>query len=1029
MLSEITVAGTGDRSNPAIKRSLSPGRNISRSSEPADLRSDSEYSGYRTAILLSADSASITNDPLSVFGWYPGIHSHLSVPIDLEPYGATERRTLQSLPAKNGTADLVIGSGNAHSNEEGGTSADTSERGSIAAGQTIRERRERRRHILMSRLQGPSPEQQPRSDSQIPQRHGRFSRLISVHQRPLKATKEWSESAIQRASHVDRVGCSDTSRSEDAKEEASRGHKKRDDKSVPPSYDSLPLARMASETCAHSDVRRFDNVVCCLSCGEALRQWQIPLVYGTKSGKASTNEFDLSTKKPKEPKSNTKEREISYTERIAAIQNSKKAREDQVLASQDRLLEERETPVSTREPARISEIESEERTGNGPKKPRQEKTNATEKWRQPLNTKNDDAPLTPLKEETVEEHQSYRAEIQRPSIAARSPMTEADACLVREEGAIARPQMPKSPLVMLPKTRTSDMPQDSVRISSDHPTSLGSSVESGSGTNGEGKGRSSIESASESGETSEQCEAHVESALSSAMIVVKNLLLRELLDHTLPDATDAVNGSSATISEGTGSSATSSLASSSGANPHTPRRSKRSRGNEPDPNDDDGDNSDDEDRPKKKGNRRLADRRQRRLKCPFYQRQPEKYTKASCTGEGFVDMAKLKDHIKRVHTQKLRCPRCWLEMDSEEACDEHLRQKIICQRGPEPKEDGIRPQLLRRLDFKKAPYSNARNVEEKWKMLFSALFSSDSTIPSPCESTLCTLQLVIILTRIDKQQGMSRQLELALCEALEEELTRELALVIEPIMTKIKGCIPAIIESCRQKLNSTTSGLYSDNEAVFTPSATSSGIGSSKSGCGSSAKAARQWVDSTPSRHEAPPVIEALAIESQNEILKPPIPYAGVVNTTNLHYNLTTEHGFDYGMIAFDAHHPYQGSRDNSIKNPGDHVFNPVRRPGPDACSETLLGGSNFTAGSKSAAFQDAQEPRLEPCEFGRCSPPQNHVSLSEFPNLAGSLADDKWDDVNTRQEDVSAEWPDNGSFSHLFTPEQWDHFMDDPNV
>jgi hypothetical protein len=125
MLSEITVAGTGDRSNPAIKRSLSPGRNISRSSEPADLRSDSEYSGYRTAILLSADSASITNDPLSVFGWYPGIHSHLSVPIDLEPYGATERRTLQSLPAKNGTADLVIGSGNAHSNEEGGTSADT----------------------------------------------------------------------------------------------------------------------------------------------------------------------------------------------------------------------------------------------------------------------------------------------------------------------------------------------------------------------------------------------------------------------------------------------------------------------------------------------------------------------------------------------------------------------------------------------------------------------------------------------------------------------------------------------------------------------------------------------------------------------------------------------------------------------------------------------------------------------------------------------------------------------------------------
>ncbi|KAF2811556.1 uncharacterized protein BDZ99DRAFT_518816 [Mytilinidion resinicola] len=31
-----------------------------------------------------------------------------------------------------------------------------------------------------------------------------------------------------------------------------------------------------------------------------------------------------------------------------------------------------------------------------------------------------------------------------------------------------------------------------------------------------------------------------------------------------------------------------------------------------------------------------------RLKCPFFQREPEKYSRAACRGQGFADMAKLK---------------------------------------------------------------------------------------------------------------------------------------------------------------------------------------------------------------------------------------------------------------------------------------------------------------------------------------------------------------------------------------------------
>lgn len=101
----------------------------------------------------------------------------------------------------------------------------------------------------------------------------------------------------------------------------------------------------------------------------------------------------------------------------------------------------------------------------------------------------------------------------------------------------------------------------------------------------------------------------------------------------------------------------------------------------------------------------------------------------------------------------------------------------------------------------------------------------------------------MFLTRQDEQQGMSPQLERALCEALEEELTRELAAVVGPIMTKIKGCIPAILENCRQRLRN--SSPSSDDEIIFTPSGTSSGMSSDKTGQGNSTGSRTPLTDST----------------------------------------------------------------------------------------------------------------------------------------------------------------------------------------
>ncbi|PSN71693.1 hypothetical protein BS50DRAFT_569340 [Corynespora cassiicola Philippines] len=279
-------------------------------------------------------------------------------------------------------------------------------------------------------------------------------------------------------------------------------------------------------------------------------------------------------------------------------------------------------------------------------------------------------------------------------------------------------------------------------------------------------------------------EIETKTALKTAMNVVKGLLLRELFEYASSEAKDAIGGSvsSSSISN-TESSSYSSVSPKASAS-QAPQRGKRMRSDDRDPGDgDDGssDDSDDDERPKKK-KEKGPQRAIRRLKCPFYQRQPEKYQKGACKGEGFTDLAKLKDHIKRRHTQPLKCVRCWSIMESAEQMSEHLQKDDICAKKPEPQDDRIRQQLLKQLDFKKAPYSKAKNVEEKWEIMFKELFPGE-TIPSPYE-----------------QQGISLQLERALSEALEEELTRELAPVLAPIMTRIKQLTPAIIERCRTKL-------------------------------------------------------------------------------------------------------------------------------------------------------------------------------------------------------------------------------------
>jgi hypothetical protein len=223
----------------------------------------------------------------------------------------------------------------------------------------------------------------------------------------------------------------------------------------------------------------------------------------------------------------------------------------------------------------------------------------------------------------------------------------------------------------------------------------------------------------------------IQNALDSALHVVKGLMLQKLIGHALSEATDAPGNHG---DSGRGPGATNESSSLQFAS-NTARNSggKRARGGGRDP-DDEGDDTSDEDdnsRPKKKGASHKIP--QQRLKCPFYQRQPEKYTRAACRGPGFAEMAKLKDHLKRVHTHPWRCRRCHVEMSEEEEAA-HLEMVNACAIRSAPLDDRIAPQTLQKLDFKKAPFVNARSTEEKWKRLYMMLFPADSEAetPSPC---------------------------------------------------------------------------------------------------------------------------------------------------------------------------------------------------------------------------------------------------------------------------------------------------------
>ncbi|XTI87777.1 hypothetical protein V2W45_1309885 [Cenococcum geophilum] len=128
-----------------------------------------------------------------------------------------------------------------------------------------------------------------------------------------------------------------------------------------------------------------------------------------------------------------------------------------------------------------------------------------------------------------------------------------------------------------------------------------------------------------------------------------------------------------------------------------------------------------------------------RFACPFYKRNSQNPQNArSCTGPGWPETAKVKEHLYRTHVRH-ECPRCFQVFPKDDALREHQRATEACPRREQCINDwydwdqGFNEDQKKKLKSRKGRKDMPE--EEKWKDIYRILFPSDpeSDIPSPCK--------------------------------------------------------------------------------------------------------------------------------------------------------------------------------------------------------------------------------------------------------------------------------------------------------
>ncbi|GAB1318649.1 metalloendopeptidase [Madurella fahalii] len=172
----------------------------------------------------------------------------------------------------------------------------------------------------------------------------------------------------------------------------------------------------------------------------------------------------------------------------------------------------------------------------------------------------------------------------------------------------------------------------------------------------------------------------------------------------------------------------------SGTPSHIVDTARQRRAESRDQSGDGGDDVDDGDNRRRKRPRTESSDEPRRFACPYYKRNPKRYSKwTSCPGPGWDEVHRVKAHLYRRHALPLQCPRCWEPFRADCAFREHLQQDPPCTVQTDQKFlDGFTKEQEKMLRSRKKVRPGMTEAE-KWREVYKILFPDDdfNTMPSP----------------------------------------------------------------------------------------------------------------------------------------------------------------------------------------------------------------------------------------------------------------------------------------------------------
>lgn len=174
----------------------------------------------------------------------------------------------------------------------------------------------------------------------------------------------------------------------------------------------------------------------------------------------------------------------------------------------------------------------------------------------------------------------------------------------------------------------------------------------------------------------------------------------------------------------------SSNSSSGGIGQGSGRAAGQKRGLQSDGAGDNGDDNEEENRGSKRSKVAKSNRPKPRLACPFFKRDPSKHNqKQACTGPGWTEISRLKEHIYRCHTQGgFICPRCRETFSDAEHLETHQRADKPCKVSKSKHPEGINNAQYNQLRKKTLA---SKSISERWVDIYRIVFPDATGIPSP----------------------------------------------------------------------------------------------------------------------------------------------------------------------------------------------------------------------------------------------------------------------------------------------------------